>query len=195
MSDDAAKAALTRYLQSARDAVVWKLEGASEYDQRRPLVPTGTNLLGLVKHLAGVEAYYLGNSFGRPFPEDLLWAADGAEPNEDMWATTDESPDEIVALYRRVWAHGAATIDELDLDAVGLVPWWSEERRHPTLHAMLVHVIAEVSRHAGHADIIRELIDGETGFRRDNPNLPEQDAAWWDAYHARLEQVARDSIR
>ncbi|MFI7614567.1 DinB family protein [Nonomuraea terrae] len=187
------KSDLHRYLQSVREAVVWKLDGLSEYDIRRPLTPTGTNLLGLVKHLAGVEAGYFGDTFGRPFPEPLPFMADDAEPNADMWATAGESREDVVALYRRVWAHADATVEALPLDAVGEVPWWSEERRRTTLHLILVHVIAETNRHAGHADIVRELIDGAAGLRRDNDNLPRAEREWWDSYQARLEQVAREA--
>ncbi|TDD41516.1 DinB family protein [Nonomuraea terrae] len=187
------KSDLRRYLQSVREAVLWKLDGLSEYDIRRPLTPTGTNLLGLVKHLAGVEAGYFGDTFGRPFPEALPFMADDAEPNADMWATAGESREDVVALYRRVWAHADATIEALPLDAVGEVPWWSEERRRPTLHLILVHVIAETNRHAGHADIVRELIDGAAGLRRDNDNLPRAEREWWDSYQARLERVAREA--
>lgn len=188
-----AKADLQRYLQLARDALVWKLDGLSEYDVRRPLVPTGTNLLGLVKHMAGVEAGYLGDTFGRPFPERLPWFEDGAEPNADLWATAEESRDEILGLYERVWAHADATVDALDLETTGEVPWWPPERRQVTLHRVLVHVVAELNRHAGHADIVRELIDGEVGFRAGNDNLPDVDRAWWQAYRDRLEQAARDA--
>src|SRR5262245_35269658 len=120
------KAALTRYLQVAREALLWKLDGLSEYDVRRPMVPTGTNLLGLVKHVASVEAGYLGDIFGRPFGEQFPWFEDGAEPNADMWATPEESREQIVGLYRRVWAHSDATIETLPLDAEGTVPWWPE---------------------------------------------------------------------
>src|SRR5918995_4766377 len=85
------KADLCRYLRVAREALLWKLDGLSEYDVRRPLVPTGTNLLGLVKHVASVAAGYFGDTFGRPYPEPLPWMDDDAEPNADMWATVDES--------------------------------------------------------------------------------------------------------
>ena len=191
MPPSEAKQDLHRYLQIAREAVLWKLDGLSEYDIRRPVVPTGTNLLGLVKHLAGVELGYFGETFGRPWPEPLPWLEDDAEPNADMWATEDESRGEIVALYRRAWAHADATIDALGLDAVGQVPWWPEERREVTLHLVLVHMIAETDRHAGQADIVRELIDGAAGLRADNDNLAPGDAAWWEAYRDRLERVAR----
>lgn len=133
MSAPAPKAVLQRYLQSGREALVWKLEGLTEYDARRPMTHTGTNLLGLVKHVAGVEAGYLGDCFGRPSPESLPWVDEDAEPNADMWATPEESRDGIIDLYRRVWAHSDATIEALGLDAPGQVPWWPEERRHVTL--------------------------------------------------------------
>lgn len=91
MPESTAKADLHRYLRVAREALLWKLDGLSEYDVRRPMVPTGTNLLGLVKHLAAVETGYFGATFDRPFPEHLPWFEEGAEANADMWATADES--------------------------------------------------------------------------------------------------------
>ncbi|GIF21533.1 putative damage-inducible protein DinB [Actinoplanes tereljensis] len=189
------KADLRKYLGDARHALVWKLEGLSEYDVRRPLTPTGTNLLGLVKHVAGVEAGYLGATFDRPFPEPMPWMALDAEPNADMWATAGESRDEIVDRYRRVWQHSDATIEALELDAAGRVPWWGPESGVVSLHKILVHVIAETHRHAGHADIVRELADGAAGVRQENTNLPAEDQAWWAGYHRRLEEAARIFIR
>jgi hypothetical protein len=192
MTPDASdpKTDLRGYLQAARDTLLWKLDGLSEYDVRRPLVPTGTNLLGLVKHLTGVESGYFGDTFGRPF--DLpLPPFDEDEPNSDMWATADESRDGVIDLYRRVWAAADATIDALPLDAPGRVPWWPPERAGVTLHRILVHVVAETHRHAGHADVVRELIDGTAGLRQTAGNLPDRDAAWWAAYRDRLERAAR----
>lgn len=182
---------LRTYLQRGRDALLWKLDGLGEYDVRRPQVPTGTNLLGLVKHVAGVEAGYLGETFGRPFGEPLPWLAEDAEPNADLWATPGESREEIVELYRRVWRHSDATVDALPLDAVGRVPWWPAERAEVTLHRVLVHMISETERHAGHADLVRELIDGSAGVRAANSNLPDGDAGWWAAYRGRVEAAAR----
>ncbi|HKA69267.1 MAG TPA: DinB family protein [Actinomycetes bacterium] len=193
MSGSDPKAELRRYLQAGREALLWKLEGLSEYDVRRPMVPTGTNLLGLVKHVASVEAWYFGDTFGRPFPEPLPWLDDDAEPNADMWATAEQSREQIVELYHRVWVHSDATIDTLALDAVGRVPWWPSERSEVTLHRILVHMIAETDRHAGHADIVRELIDGAVGLRADNDNLPPVDQTWWGSYRIRLEQVAQQA--
>ncbi len=181
---------LHRYLQAGREAVLWKLEGLSDYDVRRPLVPTGTNLLGLVKHLASVELGYFGDCFGRPHGEALPWFAEDAEPNADLWATPDESRDSVVGLYHRAWAHADATIEELTLESIGRVPWWPPDRAEVTLHRVLVHMAVETHRHAGHADIVRELIDGAAGHRRDNDNLPDRDEAWWTGYHARLVEAA-----
>jgi len=182
------KSHLHRYLRTAREAVLWKLEGLSPYDLRRPLTPTGTNLLGLVKHLAAMEVGYFADTFDRPFGERFAWMSEDAETNADMWATVDESVEDVVGLYRRACEHADATIDALDLDSTGVVPWWSPERRDVTLHLVLIHMIAETDRHAGHADIVRELVDGAAGLRPDNDNLGQVD---WETYRAKLEAVAR----
>ncbi len=193
MPDPDPKATLHLYLQRAREVMLWKLDGLSEYDVRRPLVSTGTNLLGMVKHLAGVEAGYFGETFGRPFGEPLPWSAVGAPLNDDMWATPDESRETIVGLYRRVWAHADATIAALGLDAIGHVRWWPEERREVTLHRILVHMVAETNRHAGHADVVRELIDGTVGMRADAGNMASDDARWWAEFRDRVERAAREA--
>lgn len=189
-TEDDHKAHLLRALQAAREALLWKLDGLSERDVRWPVVPTGTNLLGLVKHLASVEAGYLGDVFGRPSPERLPWFEDGAEPNADMWATAEESRASVLALYERVRAHSQATVAALPLDAPGVVPWWAPAKRDVTLHQVLVHLVAETARHAGHADLVRELLDGAAGVRPGGSNLPEQDEAWWRDYRSRLELAA-----
>ncbi|GAB3565080.1 DinB family protein [Spelaeicoccus albus] len=178
------------YLQSHREALIWKLDGLGERDMRRPVTPTGTNLLGLVKHVASTEAGYLGDVFGSPFPEPLPWMEESAEDNADMWATADEPAEAVIGLYRRVWTHSDATIDRLGLTAEGSVPWWPAERRTVTLQQILVHVIAETARHAGHADIVRESIDGQIGLRHGNENLPPLDAGKWREYRAKLEATA-----
>lgn len=185
------KAMLIRYLQRGRDAMLWKLQDASDYDVRRPLTPTGTNLLGLVKHVASMEFGYFGETFGRPSDEPLPWLDENAEPNADMWVPADKSRQEVVELYHRAWAHSDATIATLPLDAVGRVPWWPDERSEVTLQHILVHMISETDRHAGHADIVRELIDGGTGLRADNSNLPDGDQQWWTDYHQRVFDAAR----
>ena len=184
---------LHRYLRAAREALLWKLDGLSEYDIRRPMTPTGTNLLGLVKHVASVDLGYFGDTFDRPSDEPLPWFEDDAEPNADMWATADESREQIVGLYKRAWAHSDATIDTLALDATGHVSWWPGDRNEVTLHRILVHMIAETDRHAGHADIVRELIDGAAGLRDGDDDLAPGDQVWWDNYRSRLERVAEEA--
>jgi hypothetical protein len=140
-----------------------------------------------------VEAGYLGDCFGRPFGESFPWFAEDAAPNADLWVTEQESRADIVGLYHRVWVHSDATIEALDLEALGRVPWWPEGRDQVTLHRLLLHMIAETHRHAGQLDIVREYIDGAAGLRADNDNLNsgEGGEAWWAAYCERLEQAAR----
>lgn len=183
MNDE--KSTLKRYLQAERDALLWKLDGLGERELRWPRTPTGTNLLGLVKHVAFVELGYFGDTFGRPY--DAVMPDFDADPNADLFATEDETRDDIVELYRRAWMHSDVTIDNLDLDAPGSVPWWPEDRREVTLHRVLVHVITDTARHAGHADILREDIDGATGLFADKTNMPDVD---WPAHVARLQAIA-----
>lgn len=189
--DDPQKAVLLRYLQVLRDVVVWKLEGLPERDQRMPMTTTGTNLLGVVKHLAGTEAGYFGECLGTPFPEPMPWMDEDAEPNEDMWARSDESPAEVLALYRRVNAHADEVIGRLALDAPARVPWWDPPET--TLQRLLVHMVVETARHAGQMDVVRESIDGAKGLLPSVPNLPAEDDAWWSAYVARLRELAESA--
>ena len=183
-----AKATAWRYLRAQREAVLWKVDGLPEKDQRMPLTPSGTNLLGVVKHLAGVEAEYFGVCLGRPWPEPMAFWDDDAEPNADMWATEDESARQILDLYRRVTAFADETIEPLPLDAPATVPWWRTPETE--LHTLLVHRAVETARHAGHLDILREQLDGALGLLPSVPNLPDVDTAWWDAYVTRLRAIA-----
>jgi uncharacterized damage-inducible protein DinB len=186
------KADLHGYLRAGRRALLRKLDGLSEYDVRRPLVPTGTNLLGLVKHVATVEWGHFGAAFGRPFAESLPWVDDpDEEPNADMWATSEEPRERITGLYQRIADHSDTVIDSLPLDAVGEVPWWPPEMREVTLQHILLHTVAEIHRHAGHADIVRELIDGTAGFTDPGDLLPSDDRDWWRRHRDRLEEAAR----
>ncbi|MFE4465649.1 DinB family protein [Oerskovia sp. NPDC056781] len=191
------KAVLHRYLQAARDALLWKVEGLDERAARWPWTPTGTNLLGLVKHAAGIEVGYLGQTFGRewPSPDEMPWIADDAEDDADMWATVDEPVDAVVDLYRRVWAFADETIATRDLDATGWVPWWPAERADVTLLQVMAHVTGDLARHAGHADVLRELTDGSAGLRADNDNLTPRSAAAWSRHVDRLRTVADEAQR
>jgi len=189
MTEADEKQTLHQYLRRSRGVLLWKLEGLSDYDIRRPVTPTGTNLLGLVKHCAGVESGYFGQVMGRPFPgeNDLDWHdGDDDELGGDMYATAAESREQVTGFYRRVQAHADTTIGELPLDACGTVP---------TLHTLLVHTIQETARHAGHADIIRESIDGAAGLAEGVSNMPaEAGAAAWKQHYDKLDQIAR-SVR
>jgi hypothetical protein len=177
---------LHRSLQASRATMLAKLDDLSEYDRRRPMTPTGTNLLGLVKHLAGLEYGYLGESFGHPAQETLSWFEDGSVwEGGDMWARPDESSDYIIGLYRRACAHADGVIAALDLDAPGSVKHWPENRRKTTLGVLLIRMVAETAQHAGHADIVRELIDGKGG-----PDQDSVDEATWQEYVGRVRAAA-----
>jgi hypothetical protein len=178
---------LHRYLQQARQNALSSLDGLTEYDIRRPMTPSATNLLGLIKHLAGIELGYLGDCVGRPSPVRLPWVDDESIwDGADMWATAEETREYIVSLYRTAWQHSDQSIDQLGLDAPAHVSWWAEERRATTLGSLLVRVVAETAQHAGHADILRELIDGRAGSDHDEVG----DAAWWARYVERVQQAA-----
>ncbi len=189
MIDEFAKEYLHGDLRWIREALVWKLDGLSEFDIRRPLTSTGTNLLGLVKHSATWEARYFGEVFGRPFPEPLPRWDDEAASGTDLWVTEDETREQIIGVYRRVWEHADATIDTLAIDAPGHVPWWP--RPEVKLFNILVHILTETNRHAGHADILREQLDGVVGTDAQSTTLQECDAAYWENHCAKVEQAAR----
>jgi uncharacterized damage-inducible protein DinB len=181
------KAELHAALRVSRGVLVAKCEGLSDHDVRRPVTASGTSLLGLVKHLIGIEQVYLGTSFGRPTPFTLPWVEDGSIwDGADMWATEDESREELLDLYAQACRHGDETIEALDLDAPGSVPHWSEERRATTLGALLVRMVDETAHHAGHADICREVIDGLGQPDRDEVG----DDAFWSSYVARIQAAA-----
>ncbi|MCU1399247.1 MAG: type restriction-modification system methyltransferase subunit [Acidimicrobiales bacterium] len=192
MIDDAAKSHLHDHLRWVREALVWKLEGLSEYDVRRPMTATGTNLLGLVKHNAIWDSRYFGEVFGRPFAEDLPDWDDVPARGTDFWATEHESRADVVDLYRRVWTHTDATIDALDLGTMGHVPWWQQD---VPLFNVMVHCLSDTTRHAGHADILRETLDGAVGVDRDSVHFEPRDGAFWEARRATLERIAISADR
>jgi hypothetical protein len=185
------KATLHRYLQAARDALVWKLDGLGERDVRLPRTPTGNNLLGLLKHCLNVEAGYFGPTFGREFSTPAELVPDEAlerDSQADWFATLDETKDGLIDLARRVWVFADTTINDLPLDAPGQVPWWPAERREVTLQRIIVHVTCDLARHAGQADIMREELDAAIGCQPGSTNIP--DAYDWPAYVAKLTALA-----
>jgi hypothetical protein len=173
--------------------MLWKLDGLTEYDIRRPLTPTGTNLLGIIKHLTACEVGYFGDTFGRPLTDPPPWTDEELlerVPMVDMFATADESSEYIVGWYRKAWAHADETFDALGVDAIGHVPWWPGDRSEVNLSRIMLHMIAETHRHAGHADIVRELVDGSAGLLPGRTNLPPVDQQWWQDYRAELQKIA-----
>jgi uncharacterized damage-inducible protein DinB len=186
--DEFAKEHLHDHLRWVRESLVWKLDGLSDYDARRPLTSTGTNLLGLVKHLAICESWYFGEVFGRPFPEPLPRWDDEAANDAAFWATEHETRDEIIGFYRRACEHADATISTLAIDARGYVPWW---RADVKLFNIMVHMLSDTTRHAGHADILREQLDGAVGMNAKTAALEEHDSAFWEGRRAQIERAAR----
>ena len=182
---------LLRRLRSLRADLRSKLDGLDEYQVRRPLTPTGTNLLGLVKHVASVELGYFTGVFGRDPGRELPWYAAEAEDDADLWVPAEESRQSVIELHEYSARRSDETITELALDAPGVVPWWPEERRRVTLHQVFVHVLIETARHAGHADILRELLDGRAGMGPGDANLTPRSGPEWESHVARVEAAAR----
>lgn len=187
MREAAAKARLLEDLRFERDALVRKCHGLSEYDVRRPLTSTGTNLLGLVKHCALWESRYLGVVFERPFPEALPpWHDDDAN-RDHLWVSPEETRADVFGRYERVATHADATVEALPLDALGRVPWWPNPE--VTLLGVIAHQLVETARHAGHADILREQLDGAVG----DDVAPPADELLWRSQRVRIEAAAREA--
>lgn len=191
LGEQAIKADLLEHLGRLHTAILGKLDGLGEYDLRRPLTPTGTNLLGVVKHLASVEAGYLGDCLGDPWPHELPWFAPDAPINADMWASEHESSQEIRDFYTATWELAQRTCARLPLAARGFVPWWPQERCHPTLAQLLTHLSIETARHAGHLDIVRELIDETAGRYAGEPSMPGAEEIDWPRYREQVEAAAK----
>ncbi|ROS77677.1 uncharacterized protein DUF664 [Curtobacterium sp. PhB130] len=187
--EDDVKATLQRYLQKHRAALLGKLDGLAERQARWPVTPTGTNVLGLVKHVAAVQSEYFGQVFDRPLPDPPAWH--DSDDDRDMYATLDETMADIVAFHHASAAHADATIAALPLDARGVVPWWPEGHRDVTLHRILVHMAYETARHAGHADIAREMLDGLAGDG--DGNLAEKTPAEWVEWREHLMSIAEQA--
>lgn len=184
-------------LVGSRATVLWKLAGMSEYDLRRPMTPTGTNLLGIVKHLTGVEWLYLGVVLDRA-PADLPgWMTEDAPARADLVVTPEESTELIVADYRRAGADGDRVLASLPADAMGFVPWFPEPRM--SLHRLVLQILVETQHHLGHLDILRELVDGRVGLGPEFDALDPSgrgdvpDAAGWVEHCRTVERYARQA--
>jgi hypothetical protein len=183
------KAVLQHYLQQARDDLIWKLDGLSEREARLPRTASGNNLLGIIKHCLHIEVDCFGPAFGRDFPtdEELVFLSEYLhDPQAHWYAREDETKDGLIDLYRRVWDFADQTIEQLSLEARGRV-WWRGPPQVVTLHQVMIHVTCELSRHAGHADILREQYDGAVGRQDEYPAIPGFD---WPAYVTKLTKLA-----
>jgi uncharacterized damage-inducible protein DinB len=154
------KTTLLEALDRHRDVLVWKLDGLDEEQARRPMVPSGTSLLGIVKHVAAVDYEWFCSTFGRdteplPFDDD--------DPDADLRVNEGETVQDILAFYARARAASNSVIAEVGLEDKGRA-WFGED---VTLRWVLVHMLEETARHAGHMDILRELVDGATGEHPD----------------------------
>lgn len=134
---------------------------------------------------------YFGDTFGRPWPnhdEVITLEEFDNDPQADWFATETQTSTSIVDLYHRVWDFADETFASLPLDAIGAVPHWPADRNTVTLAQMMTHVLVDLTRHLGQADVIREAIDGQVGLNATNPNMPEDQN--WDAYLAKLRRLA-----
>jgi hypothetical protein len=177
----------------ARESLIWKLDGLSEREARLPRTPTGVSLLGIVKHCAWTEYGYFGDCMGRTTDAiteiPTLTEEDFEEdPQIDWYAKPEESMASIVDLYERVAVFADEAMLSLPPDTPVTVPWWREERRHTTLELISIHTLCDIVRHAGHADIIREAMDGSIGLAKTLPNVdPGFD---WPTYVAKVTAIA-----
>jgi len=150
------RSSLRAFLDEQRDAVVRKIEGITEEEARRSLVASGTSLAGIVKHLAYVERFWFQRMFSGHDVE-FPWSED--DPDADWRVESWETVSGLVAFYR-------SEIEEsrrIEAAAGGLDRKTRYSKPRFTLRWIMLHMIEETARHAGHADLLREAIDGATG--------------------------------
>jgi uncharacterized damage-inducible protein DinB len=149
---------LGEYLDWYRTAILRKIEGASDETLRARVVPSQTTLLGLVKHLAWVEIGWFQEVFaGRKV--DSIWSEE--DPDADFRIEAGETSEQIISFYREACAESRAIVEEAgDMEAESAS---DREGRTYNLRRIMIHMIEETARHTGHADILRELLDGQTG--------------------------------
>ena len=184
-------AQLREYLNDAREAILWKCEGLSDSQARTPLTPTGTHVMGLLLHLAVTEAQYFISCVGREIENLVIRGVIEAEDAQaDFLPPPSMTLVDAVEIYRETTVAADAVLDELELYSPAVVPWWVEHR-HTSVERLLVHMIAESHRHAGHLDIVREQLDGFIGLRPSATNIPDLTPELWEAQRLRLNQLAR----
>ena len=155
---------LTTWLDYHRATLLWKLEGLDDEQLRQPMVPSGLTLLGLVKHLTAVEHSWFVVAFAGTGEPGLFESED--DRDLDFHVQEDETTEAIVHGYLRACERSrevVAAAPSLDETFRFVDPGWPRDGRPGDLRWILVHMIEETARHNGHADIIRELIDGATG--------------------------------
>jgi uncharacterized damage-inducible protein DinB len=163
---------LTCFLEWHRETLVRKCAGLTDEQLRRRAVPSSNlTLLGLVRHLAGVERWYFQAVMAGNFPGSLYTATD--DRDEDFNDLASATGDTALAIWRAEVEQSRRIAEVLPLDAIGTVPVDPLEvaagTAHPTagrqysLRWVLLHMIDEYARHNGHADLIREATDGTTG--------------------------------
>lgn len=183
-------AQLREYLNDAREAILWKCEGLSDAQARTPLTATGTHVMGLLLHLAVTESQYFISCLGREIENPLIRGVIEAEdPQADFLPPPDMTLEDAVETYRKTTVAADAVLDELELDSLAVVPWWIKHP-HTTVERLLVHMIAESHRHAGHLDIVREQLDGFVGLRPSAPNIPDLTTGQWEEQHLRIKELA-----
>ena len=148
---------LLTLLDNNRAVVLWKAEGLSLEEASRPVVASGTSLLGLVKHLAYVERWWFDDFFAGN-TVDYPWS--GEDPDADFRIEDGETIDDIVSLYTAAVARSNELVTDAQMDDLSV---GSRGGERFALRWIVAHMIEETARHPGHADIIRELIDGTTG--------------------------------
>lgn len=188
--EDARGAQLREYLNDAREAILWKCEGLSDAQARTPLTPTGTHVMGLLLHLAVTESQYFISCFGREIENRVIQGViEAEEAQADFLPPSNMTLADAVTIYRETTAAADAVLDELELDSPAVVPWWIKHR-HTTVERLLVHMIAESHRHAGHLDIVREQLDGFIGLRPSAPNIPDLTPDQWEEQRLRMNALA-----
>lgn len=137
-----------------------KVDGVSDEDLRRPMVPSGTTLLGMVKHLAYVERSWFQNIF---LNQEVSFPWTKEDPDADFRIEPDETTEQILQLYKAECEKSRAIVADASLDDLSQRPPSPGKRDPFSLRWILTHMIEETARHNGHADILREQIDGSTG--------------------------------